>query len=59
MVLCSLSFYTNSELHARMVLALYLIVAMGGTFFVEQPASSVMIEHDRMIVFRALVDVFS
>lgn len=38
-----------------MVLILYLVEAMSGAFVVEQSASSVMIEHDRFILFRAFV----
>ena len=40
-----------------MVLVLYVVVAMGGAFLLEQPASSVLIEHDRMLEFRAAVEV--
>ena len=42
-----------------MVLVLYVIVAMKGAFLLEQPASSVLIEHDRMLELRAVVEVES
>lgn len=48
-----------SDLYLRMVLVLYVIVAMKGAFLLEQPASSVLIEHDRMLELRAVVEVES
>ena len=42
----------------RQVLQLYLVVALGGVYLLEQAASSLMIEHDRFRQFRSDVPVF-
>jgi len=36
----------------RQILQLYLVVALGGVYLLEQPASSCMAEHDRFRQFR-------
>ena len=45
------------EILRRFVLVLYLVVAHGGAFVLEQAGSSVAIEHDRARVFRSAVNV--
>jgi len=40
-----------------MVLVLYVTIAMGGTFVLEQAATSLMLEHDRFVGFRDAVEV--
>ena len=43
--------------YARQVLVLYLCVALGGTFLLEQAASSLIMEYSRFVEFRMTVEV--
>ena len=50
--------YANG-MAARQSLLLYLVTALGGVWFLEQAASSVLMETDRLIQFRSHVTVSS
>jgi hypothetical protein len=46
---------SSIEAHPRFVLVLYLVVAQGGAWILEQAGSSVVIEHDRAREFRKML----
>ena len=49
----------GNKMVSRQVLALYLCVALGGVYLLEQPGTSLMIEHDRFLGFRDHLTVVS